>query len=452
MATLEKNRITELKGERAERIAEARSILEKAEGENRGLTSEESQEFDRLEAAADELEARARRLESVLETGPGRQVRDDLSPEEQGEWRAMTPEEQEEERRARNLAAPPLDEIRSRIFTGEMKAPASFKEYNELRMAALPQNAPEYRWSFFRYMTVRDVRELSGDEVRTLSKATAAAGANLVPTNFERQLLDTLRDFGVMRQIARVFSTSDGAALNIPTVTSHGTASWTAENAAFTPSDDAFGQSALAAWKAATIILVSEELLQDAAFDLEAYIRAEFGARIGILENTAYVVGDGSSKPTGVVTQATLGKTGATGQTTSATADDLIDLVYSVSPPYRRRGSFLLNDASVKAIRKLKDTTNQYLWAPGLTATEPDNILGRPIYSDPDMPVMAANAKSILFGDFSQYWIRDVNGIAFQRLNELYAANGQVGFRAYHRTDGKLMNTAAVKYYANSAT
>lgn len=452
MATMEKNRIAEVKGQRAERIAEARAIIEKAEAENRGLTAEETLEFDRLEAAADELETRAKNLEFVLGSGGLSPERRQVDEDDTSEWAGMTAEELAEEKRARNLSQPSLDEIRSRIFAGEQKAPMSFKDYNELRQAALPQNAPEYRWSFFRYMTVRDVRELTGDEVRTLSKATAAAGANLVPTNFERELIDSLRTFGVMRQISRVISTSDGAALEIPSITAHGIAAWTAENAAFTPSDETVGKNTVNAYKAATIILVSEELLQDSAFDLEAYIRGEFGARIGVLENTAYVVGDGTAKPTGVTTQATLGKTGTTGQTTSVTTDDLIDLLYSVAPPYRRTGVFLLNDGSIKNIRKLKDTTNQYMWAPGLLAGEPDSLLGKAIYGDPDMPVMAANAKSILFGDFSTYWIRDVNGIAFQRLNELYAANGQVGFRAYHRTDGKLMNTAAVKYYANSAT
>jgi HK97 family phage major capsid protein len=103
------------------------------------------------------------------------------------------------------------------------------------------------------------------------------------------------------------------------------------------------------------------------------------------------------------------------------------------------------NDSTIKLVRKLKDTTNQYLWQPGLQAGEPDTLLGKPVYADPDMPAATTGLVSALFGDFSYYWIRDVNGIAFQRLNELYAENGQVGFRAYHRTDGKLLNTAAVK-------
>ena len=156
--------------------------------------------------------------------------------------------------------------------------------------------------------------------------------------------------------------------------------------------------------------------------------------------------------PTGITTQTTAGKVGATGQTTTVTSDDLIDLMFSVPNPYRRNAAWLMNEGGVKALMKLKDTTGQYIWSPGLTAGAPDTLFGRPVYTDPDMPVMAANAKSILFGEFSYYQIRDVRGIAVQRLNELYAANGQVGFRAYHRTDGKLLNTAAVKHYANSAT
>lgn len=413
--------IEELRRQRAALIDEARGVVEAAEAENRDLTGEEGEKFDRLEADAAALAKRVERAERMLDDDTQRR------------------------------GIPPGDGDGDPV-TGDQHAPKSFAEFNERRSSHLPQDQDEYRRAFYRWMTVRDLRELSGVEQRALSKATAAAGANLVPTDFERVLIQKLRDFGVMRQLATVFTTDSGETIQIPTVTSHGTAAWTAENAAFTASDEAFGQASLSAYKAATIMQVSEELLQDAAFDLDAYISDEFGQRVGVLENTAYVVGDGTGKPTGITTQTTAGKTGATGQTTSVTTDDLIDLQHSVIGPYRRNGSWLMNDATVKAIRKLKDADNQYIWAPGLIAGSPDTLLGRPVYADPDMPVMAANAKSILYGDFRFYRIRDVRGIAFQRLVELYAANGQVGFRAYHRTDGKLLNTDAVRHYQNSAT
>ena len=112
-------------------------------------------------------------------------------------------------------------------------------------------------------------------------------------------------------------------------VAAHGAAAWTAENAAFTPSDETFGTASMSAYKAATIGLASEELLQDAVINLDAYLTTEIALRIGVLENTGYVVGDGTGKPTGITTQTTAGKTGANGQTTSVTSDDIIDLIYS---------------------------------------------------------------------------------------------------------------------------
>jgi HK97 family phage major capsid protein len=339
---------------------------------------------------------------------------------------------------------------------GELKALA--KSLTEYRMRTLGRLVPErdtdeYRDAFYHMVTARDVRELTGEELRTLSKATAAAGANLVPTEFERTLIDVLRDTGFMRQLATVMTTSTGDAIQLPTVTSHGTAAWMAENAAYSASDDAFGQLTLNAYKIGTIIQVSEELLADSAFDLEAYIRNEFGLRIGIGENTAYVNGDGSGKPTGLVVGTTTGTQLAVGNTTTVPADSLFDVYHSLLPVFRRSAVWLANDATYKAIRRLKDTTNQYLWQPGLQAGQPDTLLGRPIYADPDMPVMAASNKTMIFGDIGRaYRIRDVGGILMQRLNELYAANGQVGFRAYHRTDGKVVNAQAVRYMQQSAT
>jgi HK97 family phage major capsid protein len=288
-----------------------------------------------------------------------------------------------------------------------------------------------------------------------------AGRRNLVPTGFRNQLIDALREFGVMRQLATVITTDSGETFNVPSTSSHGVSTWTAENAAHHRVRRGVRHLSLSAYANSRAMKVSWQLLQDSAFDLEAYIRAQFGISTGVLENTAYVGGDGSSKPTGITTQTTAGVTlanstaGVTGFSTSGAAtgaDALIQLKYSVLSPYRRNASWLVNDATVAKVAQLKDTTNQYIWQPGLTAGAPDTLLGAPLYTDPDVPVMAASAKSVLYGDFSWYWIRDVNGIAIQRLNELFAMNGQVGFIVFHRTDGKLVNTAAVKHLANAAS
>lgn len=410
--------ITERREQRAAIIQKMRALVDKADEEKRDLTGEESQEWDRLDKDADGILAdieRRERLEQIKPAG--------LSPD-------TTSETKVPESRA---------------------VPASLAAYNAQRHGVAAQDTDEYRAAFYRLVT-QGMQALEGDERRTLSRATNGAGGYLVPTTFERQIIDLMRDYGVMRQIANVITTQDGAPLQMATVAAHGAAAWTAENAAFTPSDETFGTASMSAYKAATIVLASEELLQDAVINLDAYLTNEIALRIGVLENTGYVVGDGTGKPTGITTQTTTGKTGANGQTTSVTSDDIIDLIYSVMGAFRRSGKFLMNEATAKSLMKIKDTTGQYIWSPGMTAGAPNTLFGYPVFTDPDMPVMAANAKSILFGDFSYYRIRDVQGIAIQRLNELYAANGQVGFRAWHRTDGRLLSTQAVKHYANSAT
>jgi HK97 family phage major capsid protein len=426
-----REQITALLEQRAAHIQRMRDLVVAAETEERDLTAEEAQEYDKIEKDADNLEERARRMEKLagLAPQPERQIRD-TNGDDGGQ--ADAPDWMD-------------DELRSG-WNG--KVPTDWAGFQELRRGTRPEDEPDYATVFFRWLTIPDVRNMTPGEFRVLSKASAGAGLNTVPTSFQRELIVALRDYGVMRQISRVITTDSGEDLQWPTVTAHGTASWTAENAAFSASDETFGMATLKAYKAATLMKVSEELLQDSAFDLPAYIRGEFGLRIGVLENTGYVAGDGSGKPTGVATQATAGVTAA--GATAITANELIDLFHSLLPPYRRNASWLLKDSTIKLVRKLVDNSGgagvgNYLWQPGLQAGAPDTLLGRPVYADPDMAAATTGLVSALFGDFNYYVIRDVDGVQFQRLNELYAENGQVGFRAYHRTDGYLMNTAAIK-------
>ena len=194
------------------------------------------------------------------------------------------------------------------------------------------------------------------------------------------------------------------------------------------------------------MIKVSEELLNDSAFDLESYISREFARRIGAREEDSFFNGDGTGKPLGILATnggAEIGVTAASA--TAITADEVIDLFYSLKSPYRKKAVWVLNDATIKAIRKLKDNNNQYLWQPSLVAGTPDTILGRPVVTSAYMPTAAAGAKTIAFGDFSYYWIADRQGRSFKRLNELYAANGQVGFLGSQRVDGKLVLPEAIK-------
>ena len=270
-----------------------------------------------------------------------------------------------------------------------------------------------------------------------LSESTDADGGYLVPEEFEKQIIKGLDANNVIRNIAKVITTHHDR--KIPLAASHSVATWTAENAAFTESNPTFGQNEIDAHKLTDLIRISVELLQDSEFDLEAYIAAEFARAFGIAEEQAFCVGTGAGQPTGIFT-AKGGQVGVTAAANNAiTADELVSLVYALKSPYRRNAKFLMNDATIAAIRKLKDGNGVYLWQPSLQAGEPDKLLGYDVITSPYAPSMAAGAYTVAFGDFQNYWIGDRAGRTTQRLNELYATNGQIGYVATERVDGKVI-------------
>lgn len=283
-------------------------------------------------------------------------------------------------------------------------------------------------------------------EVRNaLSEGVDSEGGYLVPDEFERTLVTSLADQNVMRGLVKVIQTTSGDR-KIPVVSTHGTASWLDEGAPYSESDEAFTQVSLSAFKLGTFLKISEELLNDSAFDVETYLAAEFARRIGAAEEEAFLVGNGAGKPTGLL-HATAGaqSTVTTAKATEITADELIDLHYSLRAPYRKNAVWVTNDATIKAIRQLKDGNGQYLWQPALTASTPDTVLGRPVHTSVFVPEIKAGAKTVAFGDLSYYWVADRQGRSFKRLNELFATTGQVGFLASQRVDGKLILPEAVK-------
>ena len=270
-----------------------------------------------------------------------------------------------------------------------------------------------------------------------LSEGVQADGGYLVPVEFERQIVAGLEEANVVRGLAKVITTS--AERKIPVAAAHSEAKWTAENGAYTESNPTFDQKTIDAFKLTDLVKVSIELLQDSMFDLESYIAAEFARAFGIAEEQAFCVGTGTGQPTGIFTEKG-GQVGVTAASAAAvTADELISLVYSLKSPYRRNAKFLMNDATIGAVRKLKDGNGVYLWQPSLQAGEPDKLLGYELYTSPYVPQMAAGAFSAAFGDFRNYWIADRSGRTVQRLNELYSTNGQVGFVATERVDGKVI-------------
>jgi HK97 family phage major capsid protein len=296
-----------------------------------------------------------------------------------------------------------------------------------------------------------------GKELRAQGVATGAAGGYMVPAPFRAKLIEAQKFYSSMRDVAEVITTETGATLPWPT--NDDTANIgaiLAENSQVTEQDVTLGTNDIGAYMyTSKLVRVSLQLLNDNAFDLESWLAGVLGRRIGRAQNQHFTTGTGTAQPEGVQTNSVIGKTGTTGQTTSVTYDDLIDLIHSVDPAYRNSGraQFMLNDTTLAAARKLKDSQNRPLWEPSIQVGVPDGLLGYGYTINQDMPVMAANAKSVLFGDFyAGYLIRDVQDVQLLRLAERYADYLQVGFLAFARTDGTPQDTAAYKAYRNSAT
>lgn len=295
--------------------------------------------------------------------------------------------------------------------------------------------------------------EKRGAEFRDLTKLSAGAGANTVPTNFYGTLVEHLIANSAIRQSnVTVLTTDGGQALQVPKTTTHPTAGIIAEAGSITESDAVFGQVTLDAFKYAFSVQVSSELENDTGVNLTEYLARIGGEALGNGSGAHFVTGSGAAQPNGVVTASTLGVTGGAGVTGAFTADNLIDLFYSVGPAYRAKGSWLLSDGAMKAVRKLKDTTNQYLWVPGLVGGEGSTLLGAPVLNDPNVAAPALSAKSVVFGDLSRYFIRDVKGVRVERSADFAFQNDLVTWRFIMRTDGDLIDTTgAVKHFIGNA-
>jgi HK97 family phage major capsid protein len=344
--------------------------------------------------------------------------------------------------------------IEFRVADGE-DVPQTLSEYRSRNSPPKPWDTPEYRSAYFHYLTAGSLSDLDIEEHRVLSKASAGAGANLVPTAFSDQIINILRFMGPINQLANTMTTDNGDALQVPAVSAHGVATWTAENAGYTASDETFGQITLNAFKAGRSVIVSEELLVDAAFGLDNYLATELGQSIGVLEETAYAIGDGSGKPLGLATtgNGVTVSTAATGNSTSFTYTAIANFMFALPYQYRRNAAWIFADTSVRNLYTMVDTQNRPLWAVNVANTGPDTFLGKPVYTSPDLAAPGANAKSGVFGDINQaYQIRRVNGFSLQRQTELYSNNGQVGFRGFERVDGRIRNASAAIVLQHSAT
>jgi HK97 family phage major capsid protein len=405
---------------------QAKALADRAAEENRAFDAAEQGTWDALNAEMDTLD---QRIKAALE-----QEQRAKDADQAFEALAGKPQDRNAPGGGQSKT---VEELRA-FMQGDRGAPRSF----EVRpQGALPM------------------------DLRTLSKLTTGAGGNLVPTTFyERLMAHLIEVSAILRAGATVLNTSSGETLQIPKTTSHSTALLTAEAGTISASDPAFSQASLGAYKYGVLIQVSRELIDDTGVDLEGYLAMQAGRALGNALGADLITGNGSSKPTGILNNTTLGATGPTGVSgglgpTSATAnsgaDFLLDLFYSVIEPYRQSSAaaWLVRDATMASIRKVKDTTGQYLFQPSLVAGTPDLLVGKPIYTDPFIPAMATAAKSVVFGDLSQYFVRLAGGVRFERSDDFAFGTDLVSFRALIRGDGILVDqTGAVKHFLGGAS
>jgi HK97 family phage major capsid protein len=324
--------------------------------------------------------------------------------------------------------------------------PVSGDSGGDARRAERPSSTEEYRGAFDTFIR----SGLVTPELRAHTVATDTAGGYLVPDEWANTIVRKLREFTYMRQYATVIQTSMGS-LNIPRETSIGTAAGTNEGGAFNETEDVFGNIALTPFKMTRLAKVSEELLADAMFDISAYLSNTFAEAFADKEEAWFVNGTGTTEPRGVLLDATVGKTASA--TNAITFDEVSDLYYSLKPAYRNRAVWMMNDATRLYLSKIKTgvaSDLRYLWQQSLSDGPNATLFGRPVISASNMPTIATGKNVVAFGDLSYYWIADKPGIGVQRLNELYAASGLVGFRAFRRTDGALTQAEAVKTLKNA--
>jgi HK97 family phage major capsid protein len=322
-----------------------------------------------------------------------------------------------------------------------------------------PGNSADLRKFFLGESGRSFIVPASGTNFRTLSKLSNAAGAYTVPTSFYDQLIAHLIETsGVLQAGPTVLNTSSGESLQIPKTLTHSSAAIVTEAGTIATSEPTFGQITLGAYKYGDLLQVSRELVADTGVDLEGYLAMQVGRALGNALGAHLVTGTGTGQPRGIVTDATTGVTGSTGQVGAFNSDNLIDLMFSVIAPYRASSScgWIVKDSTLAAIRKMREGagTGQYLWQPGLQAGVPDTLLGKPIRTDPNVAAPALSAKSVIFGDISQYFVRLVGGgIRFEQSNDFAFNTDLITYRAILRADAALVDlTGAVKVFAGAGT
>lgn len=407
-------KLKELIEKRASLVTEMRSILDTAQAEKRELTADDESKYDKIEAEVDKLGSQINRLQAL-------------------------------EKAEASLDTVIENGYRPSI-AGQNAAPASPFE---------ARNTEEYRDAFFQHYARVGKNNLGSEILNALSTGTDSEGGYLVPEEFETMIVTFLQQMDPIRALASVITT--GSDRNIPLETTRGDFAYIDEAASYGEDDPVIGRQVLGAFKSGGIIKVSEELIQDAFFDIGAYLSENGGRRFGALESIAHCTGTGTGQPTGLFATAAVGGvnvqgvTGAVSATPALTSDDVIDTFYTLGSSYRSRATWVAGDGITKLLRKLKDTTDQYMWQPGLLTGQPDTLMGRPYVTSDGAPAPAVDGKSLILGDLSRYVIVDRLGMTMQRLNELYAANGQIGFKFTKRGDAKSIDAKSLVYFEHGS-
>jgi len=383
-------RVQELIEKRAKVWETAKNFVDTHEDKNGNLSAEDKETYSRMEAEIEELTNSIER-------------------------------QQRAERREQELSKPVNSPITGKPYKdepqGEVKTGRASDEYKKAMLTALRSN----------------FRQVSN----VLQEGVDADGGYLVPEEYDHRLIDVLTEENIMRGIATKITTSGEHKINI--AATKPAAAWIEEGEALSFGDATFEQKILDAHKLHVAIKITEELLYDNAFGLENYIITEFGKALANAEEDAFLNGDGVGKPTGIFDKTKGGESIGT-LTVALKSDDILDLIYKLKRPYRKNASFIMNDATLAQIRKLKDNNGQYLWQPSYQANEPDKILGYNIRTSAFAPTDA-----IAFGDYKYYNIGDRGSRSFKQLNELFAGNGMIGYVAKERVDGLLILPEAVK-------
>ena len=426
-------KVTELLRQRKGLHEQMKAVVDVADVDKRSLTAEESATFDRLDTEINELDQQRKRYEDM-----DRREADLAEAQERAKIDIVAPDQANggTTERAKFEA-----KVRSFLAQDQpVGAPRSLTIAPDEPISSLAQ-----------------ARSIATQQ-RDLSKGTATAGGHTVGTGFYATLIDHLIEVsGVLQAGPTTLFTERGDNIPIPRTTAHSTAtSEIGEGVAITESDPAFNQLVLGAYKYGVIVQVSYELLEDTYVDLLGYLAMQTGRAVGNAIGTRLITGTGSSQPQGAATAATLGVTGSASVAGAFSAENIIDLFHSVISPYRNSPGcgWLMRDATLGSVRKLREGagTGQFLWQPSLQAGVPDTLLGKPVYTDPNVAAVALSARSVLFGDMSRYFYRQVRDIRFERSDEFAFNLDVASFKAVLRADGGLADTSgAVKYFIGNA-